>query len=156
MQNWTTDQATQKQKDINTRNIHVGDKRSHVANDNVKVDTLQPKGEKQYKYHNKKTIVDEITFDSRKEADYYIQLKLMKVGNMIKDFTRQVVLPLNVNGFLICKIILDFQIINPDGSIIFVDIKGFDKKTGKFISTSDWKIKRKLAEAIYAIKIILK
>ena len=156
MKNWTLEELNQKLADIKARNINVGVKRRPVANDNIKNDTLHPKGVIKSKYHNKKTIVDEITFDSRKEADYYTQLKLMKSGNMIKDFKRQVVLPLNVNGVLICKMILDFQVIGFDGSITFVDIKAFDKKTQKFISTADWKIKKKLAEAIYAIKIILK
>lgn len=30
------------------------------------------------KYGNKKTVVDDIAFDSKKEADYYCELKLLR------------------------------------------------------------------------------
>jgi hypothetical protein len=42
------------------------------------------------KYRNQKTIVDGIIFDSKKEADYYMQLKILKQNGNIIDFLRQV------------------------------------------------------------------
>lgn len=41
------------------------------------------------KYSNRKTVVDGYTFDSKLEADYYCQLKLLKRAGQIKDFTLQ-------------------------------------------------------------------
>ena len=42
------------------------------------------------KYHNKKTIIDGIKFDSKKEADYYIKLKMLEKAGKIKDLRLQV------------------------------------------------------------------
>ena len=42
------------------------------------------------KYHAKKTVVDGITFDSKKEARRYAELKLLERGGAIKDLRRQV------------------------------------------------------------------
>ena len=42
------------------------------------------------KYHACKTVVDGITFDSKKEAKRYAELKLLERGGAIKDLRRQV------------------------------------------------------------------
>lgn len=42
------------------------------------------------KYHAKKTCVDGITFDSRREADRYLVLKSMEADGVIEDLRRQV------------------------------------------------------------------
>ncbi|UWF80614.1 MAG: Protein of unknown function (DUF1064) [Bacteriophage sp.] len=42
------------------------------------------------KYHAKKTTVDGITFDSKREADRYLVLKGMEEGGAIEDLRRQV------------------------------------------------------------------
>lgn len=42
------------------------------------------------KYHARKTVVDGITFDSKKEAKRYGELKLMERAGAIKDLQRQV------------------------------------------------------------------
>lgn len=42
------------------------------------------------KYHAKKTTVDGITFDSRREADRYLVLKSMEEGGGIENLRRQV------------------------------------------------------------------
>lgn len=42
------------------------------------------------KYHAKKTTVDGITFDSRREADRYLVLKGMEEDGAIEDLRRQV------------------------------------------------------------------
>lgn len=42
------------------------------------------------KYHATKTVVDGITFDSKKEAKRYAELKLMERAGVIKDLQRQV------------------------------------------------------------------
>nr|UVX56378.1 MAG: protein of unknown function (DUF1064) [Bacteriophage sp.] len=42
------------------------------------------------KYHAKKTVVDDITFDSRREADRYLVLKGMEENGAIEDLRRQV------------------------------------------------------------------
>lgn len=42
------------------------------------------------KYHARKTTVDGITFDSRREADRYLVLKSMEEDGAIEDLRRQV------------------------------------------------------------------
>lgn len=42
------------------------------------------------KYHARKTVVDGITFDSKKEAKRYAELKLLERAGFIRDLKRQV------------------------------------------------------------------
>lgn len=42
------------------------------------------------KYHARKTVVDGITFDSKREAKRYQELKLLERAGAIRDLTRQV------------------------------------------------------------------
>ena len=42
------------------------------------------------KYHNQRVIVDGITFDSKKEANRWAELKLMEKAGLIRDLKRQV------------------------------------------------------------------
>jgi hypothetical protein len=42
------------------------------------------------KYHNKKTVVDGITFDSKHEADRYIELSMLLKAGEISDLRLQV------------------------------------------------------------------
>lgn len=41
------------------------------------------------KYHNRKTVIDGITFDSTKEANRYAELKLMERAGIITDLQLQ-------------------------------------------------------------------
>jgi hypothetical protein len=50
---------------------------------------------------------------------------------------------------------LDFEIENNYGSFEYIDIKGKDIKSNKFIKTSVFAIKKRLVEAIYHIKITI-
>jgi hypothetical protein len=47
-------------------------------------------GEVMNKYKNKKAVVDGITFDSKKEAARYINLKCLEDAGLISDLQRQV------------------------------------------------------------------
>ena len=113
------------------------------------------KPNKKSKYNNIKTIVDDITFDSKREAEYYCQLKLLKRAGEIKDFGLQPRYELQPtfkkNGTTHRSItyVADFIIDNNDGTTEVVDIKGME--------TQVFKIKKKLFEYIYpdlSLKII--
>ncbi|MCM3651306.1 DUF1064 domain-containing protein [Metabacillus litoralis] len=99
------------------------------------------------KFGAKKTIVDNITFDSKSEAQYYQQLKWLQQAKQIKSFKLQPKFLLQEafkkNGKTFRKIeyIADFEIHNLDGSIEVVDVKG--------VETEAFKIKRKLFEKLY-------
>lgn len=85
--------------------------------------------------------MDGIRFDSRREADYYGQLKLEKRGGLIKDFKRQVEFPLSVNGIKICTHRVDFLVDLPNGKSEVREVKGF--------ATPEWNLKRKIFEATW-------
>lgn len=105
------------------------------------------------KFRNVKVQIDGHKFDSFKEGEYYGSLKLKKQAGLIKDFKMQVKYDIVVNNIHIAKYFLDFLIENNNGSFEFIDIKGKDAKTNKFIKTSVFALKKRLVEAIYGIKI---
>lgn len=86
---------------------------------------------KKNKYNARKTVVDGITFDSQKEAEYYCQLKLRKKAGEITDFELQPVFILQekyrLNGKTIraMKYKADFKVFYPDGRVEIVDVKGY-------------------------------
>jgi len=110
---------------------------------------------KSSKFNNKKSLIDGHTFDSIKEGEFYGSLKLKKQAGLIKDFQMQVQYDIIVNNIHIAYYYMDFQIENNDGSFEYIDIKGKDKKSNKFIKTSVFAIKKRLVEALYHIKITI-
>ena len=108
---------------------------------------VEPQSQRKSKYNNQKTMVDGIKFDSKKEADYYIHLKLLKKAGEIKDIGLQqrfVLQPgFKKNGVKYQPItyIADFVITNNDGTTEVVDVKG--------VETQVFKIKKKLFEYMY-------
>lgn len=98
------------------------------------------------KYGNQKTEIDGITFDSKKEALRYQDLKLMEKAGEISELDRQVRFPLRVNRQEICCYIADFTYRKRGGgTIVAEDTKG--------VRTRDYIIKKKLMKAIHGIEI---
>ena len=119
------------------------------------------------KYHSKKTVIDGIKFDSKKEAERYSELKLLERCGAIKNLELQKVYELipaqyelyeryGKNGNRIkdgkkcieksCVYKADFVYIdNETGQQVVEDVKGF--------RTKEYKIKKKLMLYIYGIKI---
>ena len=105
------------------------------------------------KYRNQKTIVDGITFDSRKEANRWAELKLLERAGEISFLERQpsfVLIPKQVrNGKLIER-----------QTVYKGDFSYQDKKTGetvvedvKGVRTKEYVLKRKLMLWEYGIEI---
>jgi len=107
------------------------------------------------KFNSIKSEIDGHTFDSKKEAEFYGSLKIKKNAGLIKDFKIQVQYDIMVNNIHIAYYYLDFQIENNDCSFEYIDIKGKDKKSNKFIKTGVFALKKRLVEAIYHIKITM-
>lgn len=94
-----------------------------------------------HKFNAKPTISDGIRFDSRREAAYYDQLKIMqKVGEVV-FFLRQV--PIHLPGNV--RFVIDFLEFRSDGTVHFIDVKGFE--------IEQFKIKKRIAESEYPIEI---
>lgn len=92
---------------------------------------------------NVRTSVDGIVFDSRREANYYIQLKARRDAGEIKSFIPQVSMPIGKSRR---RLRLDFIVVHHDDRCEFVDAKGF--------ATEVWKIKRDEFEANYKVKVV--
>lgn len=117
--------------------IQVG-KRTEIVG---QLDELR-KALKKSKYNAHKTKVDGICFDSKLEADYYVQLKLRQRAGDIKGFCRQPEFILMEGNDDIKPIIYkpDFIVFTEDGFEI-IDTKGFETET--------FKIKHKLFKSRY-------
>lgn len=99
------------------------------------------------KYNSIKATIDGITFDSRKEANYYCELKMLRMAGVVKDFDMQVPFTLldgykrkgkAVRGI---KYYADFVVTYVDGHKEVVDVKG--------VRTDVYKLKKKLLLAKY-------
>ena len=90
------------------------------------------------KYNSIRTVVDGITFHSKKEAKHYAELK---INPDVLFFLRQV--PFGLPGNTSYR--ADFLIFYKDGSYKVVDVKGY--------ATQIYRLKKKQVEALYPIKI---
>lgn len=97
---------------------------------------------RRHKYNAKKTTVDGITFDSKREASRYIELKLLQQAGIISNLKLQPRYQLQPkfkdrDGNTIRAIYYqaDFEYYE-DGQLIVEDTKGFE--------TKDFKLKKKL------------
>lgn len=94
------------------------------------------------KYHNRKTEVDGIVFDSKKEADYYCTLKMLKMAGRIKDFQMQVPFELQPKykygnkTIRSIKYVADFIVTYDDDHVEVVDVKG--------VRTKEYMLKKKI------------
>lgn len=96
------------------------------------------------KYRNKKTVIDGITFDSRREASRYGVLKIMQAAGLISGLRLQVPYVITVNGEKICKYVADF-VYQENGREVVEDVKG--------VRTREYILKRKLMFAVFGIEI---
>jgi UDP-N-acetylglucosamine 2-epimerase len=119
------------------------------------------------KYHNKKVTVDGITFDSKKEARRYNELRLLQRAGEISNLQRQVkflLIPTQVEQFerysektgkklkdgqrvieKECAYYADFVYTDKSGKTVVEDTKG--------IETEAYRIKRKLMLFLNQIQI---
>lgn len=98
------------------------------------------------KYRNRKTVVDGITFDSKREAAYYSELKLREKAGEVYEVELQRPFALTVNGKLICTYRSDFHFFDAIANRRrVVDTKGF--------VTPEFKLKAKLMQAVHGIEV---
>ena len=108
---------------------------------------------KQNKYHNKRVEYDGMKFDSIKEKNYYMKLKLLEKYGIIKDIRRQVKYELQasyeINGKKVRSInyYADFTYIEGDKKHI-VDVKSEATRKDKV-----YRLKKKMFEYKYNMEI---
>lgn len=97
------------------------------------------------KYNNKKTVINGIKFASKKEAEYYLKLKLMESSNLISNLSLQYTFKFEYMGKTLFRYIADFVYDDILGKQHIIDVKGF--------RTPIYRLKKKLVEAFKNIKI---
>lgn len=107
------------------------------------------------KYKSKKVTVNGVTFDSKKEANRYLELTLLEKAGKITDLQCQVKYVLipsqKIDGKVVerpCTYIADF-VYTQDNETIVEDVKGYKKGTAYSVFT----IKRKLLLKEHGLKI---
>ena len=98
------------------------------------------------KYGAIKTTVDGITFDSKKEARRYMELKHQEATREIFKLELQPKFDLAVNGVKVGVYRGDFRYLDYDGNTIVEDCKG--------MKTPVYRLKKKLMKAIHNIDIL--
>lgn len=93
------------------------------------------------KMRNIRTKVDGFNFDSKMEARYYGQLKLLMAAGEISYFLRQVPFHLPGNVTYRC----DFVVFYPNGRVRYIDVKGHE--------TAMFRMKKKQVEELYPVEI---
>lgn len=97
---------------------------------------------RRHKYGARKTVIDNIAFDSKAEAQRYQQLKLLKRSGAIKDFQLQpefvIYEGFTREGKKYRPIVYrgDFLVTYPDGRQVVEDVKG--------AQTEAYKLKKKM------------
>jgi hypothetical protein len=97
------------------------------------------------KYGSVRTTVDDVTFDSKRESQRYLELKTLERAGEILNLELQPSYELVVNGQKIGTYKADFRYIDNEGNTIVEDVKG--------VRTDVYKLKRKLMMAIHGIEI---
>jgi hypothetical protein len=80
------------------------------------------------------------TYASKAECRYAQELELLRLSGAIRSWDPQFPIPLEVNGLLVCKIVIDFRVQWKDGRTSLVEVKGHE--------TPEYKLKRKLFRAV--------
>ena len=110
------------------------------------------------KYGNRKTEIDGLEFDSKKEAQRYWELKLLQRAGVISGLELQKEFELiptqRIDGKVVeraCKYKADFAY-KKDGKLVVEDVKGYrDPASAAY---AKFTIKRKLMLYVHGIKII--
>lgn len=104
------------------------------------------------KYHNSRTVVDNIKFDSKKEASRYLELKMLekakKISNLELQVPFEIVPAIKINGRTNRKVVYvaDFVYFDENGKRVVEDVKG--------VKTEVYKLKKKLMAWIHNVDIL--
>ncbi len=114
---------------------------------NIRRTSLTKQASTRSKYNAKKVVIDDIKFDSKAEAAYYQQLKLLKMSGEVVSFDLQPEFILqdsfvkNGKKYHAIKYRADFLVRYKDGHEELIDVKG--------MLTNEFILKRKLFEMRY-------
>jgi hypothetical protein len=104
--------------------------------------------DKKAKYRNVKIAVENIVFDSKKEANRFLELKILERAGKISGLKLQPKIPIVVNGTRIGEYRADFSYV--EDSLVKVE----DVKSEATRKLPVYRLKKKLVKAIWGIEII--
>lgn len=105
---------------------------------------------KRSKHRNVKTKLDDVTYDSAKEANRAAELKLVALAGQIDELRTQVPFELFVNGQLVCVYVADFVYLDlVTGNVVVEDVKSPHTR-----NLPVYRIKKKLMKACLGIEIV--
>lgn len=97
------------------------------------------------KYRAVKTQIDGHRFDSKKEAQVYEVLRQREEAGDISGLTLQPLIPVHINGELVCNYKADFAYFDKKRVLHVVDAKG--------MHTPVYRLKKKMVEADTGLRI---
>jgi len=105
------------------------------------------------KFHATRTVVDGITFDSKREAKRYSELKLMERAGVISDLQRQVKFELQPAFYLDGK---TYRAINYIADFVYYKVKTGEEvvEDCKGFRTDVYKLKAKMFAYQYGVSIL--
>lgn len=135
------------QKSQTTKLVRLNQWGTKKLRRNIRRTSLTRQTNTRSKYNAKKVVIDNITFDSKAEAAYYQQLKLLKMSGEVVSFDLQPEFILqdsfvkNGKKYHAIKYRADFLVRYSDGHEELIDVKG--------MLTNEFILKRKLFEMRY-------
>lgn len=96
---------------------------------------------KQNKFRNKPKKYNGRTYHSTLEADYAAELDLKIKAGIVKNWEPQHRFYLKINGHKWCTYTIDFRVVNADGTVSYVEIKGRP--------TPDWILKFEATKILF-------
>ncbi len=103
------------------------------------------------KYNARRVELDGFTFDSKREAARYSELKLLMTSGEIAALEIHPRFEIIVNGQKICRYIADFRYHdNETGERITEDVKGYKKGSAYAL----FRLKKKLMKAVHGIEVL--
>ena len=100
------------------------------------------------KYGNKPTLVDGHMFDSLKEANHYIGLKMRLRAGQISKLEIQPEYLITINSIRVCKIIPDFRYVE-NGKVVVSDVKSPITRKNPV-----YRLKAKLLKAVHGVEMV--
>lgn len=113
--------------------------------DRLTILQYKPLTKKKPKYHNKRVVIDGISFQSTKEGERYKVLKLEEKAGEIQNLKLQVSFPFVLNKVKIGTYRADF-VYSFAGGVKVEDVKG--------MKTPLYRWKKKMMKAFYGIEIL--
>ncbi len=103
-------------------------------------------GQRGSKFGAQRTPVDSVTFDSKREAARYLELRNLERAGKVHHLELQPKFDCLVKGTHVCTYIADFRYVDDEGFHVIEDAKGY--------KTAAYRLKKKLVEALfYPLKI---